>query len=122
MVCEFMMTPLQAELATAALDFLRGGLRILRRGGGEAECSASGTCGWRGQFVVARGASALAVAASNTCTPGEVSDQHLHVDAARSPCRRCARAEVLQALDDETRALARAVEIEAPQALEAGSS
>ena len=105
---------------TRAVDFLRGGLRILRRDGGEAGVTRRVLADGVGELVVAGGGQRIGRGGVEHLHAGRGEHQHLHVDAAGVHVGDAIRAQVLQPIDDEARAFAGAVEVEAPQAPEAG--
>ncbi len=111
---------LEAQFPNAALDLLRGGRRdpaALRRR--DRHSGRDGAAIAAASSSLASRASALAVAASNTCTPGEVSDRICTSMPVSSMSREAPLAQVLQALDDGGGARARAAQVEAPEAREA---
>ena len=118
MVCEFMITPRRPSLRTRALDFLRGGLRILWCGGRQSDETRRVFADGLGQLVVAGGGEGIGGGRVEHLHAGRGQRQHLHVDAAGIHVGDAVRRQVLQAIDDETRAFAGALEIEAPQAAE----
>ncbi len=110
---------LEAELGHRALEFFGGFLRILRCDRGDAGESCGVLGDGRCELVVAGSCDRDRGGAVEDLHSGTGQRQYLHVDAGRIHVLYTTLIEKLQLLDNRPRPVARAVQVEAPQAVEA---
>ncbi len=111
--------PLHAELGHRPLDLLGGGGRILRRAGGQGGEAVRIGGDFLGDPVVGEGGESHRLVAVHHLHAGAREGQDLHVDARGVHVGDALLAHVGHALADEGGAGAGALQVEAPQAVEA---